>query len=123
MKDILKNAKFGDLFETRCGLTAVYVGNYNDGSAHLLYIENVGIASYRSENDGMCDTSYYDITGRYTEPEADHNLQGWQAAFISDTLRNAATYIGIVKGRFKNDSEKANDIITRIKRCTGMLKL
>ena len=121
MNDILKDAKFGDLFETRCGLTAVYVGNY--GGVHRLYVENAGLTHYLDGNDGMCDTSYYDIIGRYTEPEVDHNLRGWQAAFISDTLKNAATYIGIVKGRFKNDSEKANDIITRIKRCTGMLKL
>lgn len=64
MNDIFKNAKFGDMYITKCGLKASYVGM---DCAHILAIEGQ-LSTGLYYDDGRCTGMFvYDIVGRINE--------------------------------------------------------
>lgn len=124
-KDMFKDAVFGDRYETRCGLCAVYVGSYysRGGTFHKLYVQDVGLMSYGDGDCGMCSTPFYDIVDRWSDMEADVTLRGNEVARLITVLRSASSYISRLKGWFKTGSEKADRLVKDLRECRDMLRL
>ena len=126
---MFKDANFGDLFETRNGGMAVYIGNDGDQlttdrqTYHTLHIYGCGYKRYYDEGYSIDGLAADDIVARIKNDDDECELRGWQIAMITDCLTACSRFIKLVERRNKRDDKRIESLLRDIGVCKGMLKL
>ena len=125
-------AKFGDMFKTRNGSQALYIGKADPfaddddlTTTHTFYVEGDGIKLYY--NDGACTDGIMadDIVGRDSEVDEsrDYFIQGWAQFAIDDCLKKCRRYISAVERRNSKDGNRISELLKLIDNTRKLLNL
>ena len=126
---MFKDANFGDLFETRDGCKAVYIGNDGDQlttdrqTYHTLHIYGSGYKRYYDEGYSIDGIAADDIVVRIKNDDDECELRGWQIAKIIDCLTACTRFIKAVKRRDSKDVKRINELTDMIAESKSLLKL
>ena len=126
---MFKDANFGDLFETRDGCKAVYIGNDGDQlttdrqTYHTLHIYGCGYKRYYDEGYSIDGIAADDIVVRIKNDDDECELRGWQIAKIIDCLTACTRFIKAVKRRDSKDVKRINELTDMIAESKSLLKL
>jgi hypothetical protein len=126
---MFKDASFGDLFETRNGGMAVYIGNDGDQLTtdrqicHALHIYGYGYKRYYEDGYSIDGIVADDIVAQIKNDNEECELRGWQIAKITDCLTACSRFIKLVERRNKRDDKRIESLLRDIGVCKGMLKL
>lgn len=126
---MFKDANFGDLFETRDGCKAVYIGNDGDQiltdrqTYHTLHVYGCGYKRYLDEGYSIDGIAADDIVASIKSDDDEYELRGWQIAKITDCLTACTRFIKMVERRNKRDDKRTESLLQEIGECKKLLKL
>lgn len=116
-------AKFGDMFKTRDGGRAIYIGKTDQliddeyvMTTHEFYVEHSGSKLYYNDGASIDGIAADDIVGRDTEVDEseDYFIAGWAQAEINDCLKKCRRYIAAVKKRNSKDGKRIAELLKMI---------
>ena len=116
-------AAFGDMFKTRDGSRAIYIGKtdpsvYNEDvmTTHEFYVEHTGSKLYYNDGASIDGIASDDIIGRDTEVDEsrDYFIAGWAQAEINDCLKKCRRYIAAVEKRNSKDGKRIDELLKLI---------
>jgi hypothetical protein len=116
-------AAFGDMFKTRNGIRAIYIGKTDPFiddedvmSTHEFYVELTGVKLYYNDGASVDGIAADDIIGRDNEVDesSDYFIQGWQQAEINDCLKKCRRYIAAVEKRNSRDGKRIAELLKMI---------
>ena len=126
---MFKDASFGDLFETRNGGMAVYIGNDGDQLTtdrqiyHALHIYGYGYKRYYEDGYSIDGITADNIVAPIKNNDEECELRGWQIAKITYCLTACSRFIKLVERRNKHDDKRIESLLRNIGVCKDMLKL
>ena len=126
-----RNAEFGDMFVTRDGCRALYIGIISEmteddtSQVHLFYVEGDGPKRYYDDGQSCDGIAADDIVGRdgHVDESRDYFIQGWVLAKVTDCLSSCSRYIKAVKRRDSRDGNRIDELTDMIARAKYLLKL
>lgn len=116
-------AAFGDMFKTRDGCGAIYIGKANPilddedvMTTHYFFVESVGLKLYYNDGASIDGIAADDIIGRDTEVDEsrDYFIAGWAQAEINDCLKKCRRYIAAVEKRNRKDGKRIGELLKMI---------
>ena len=116
-------AEFGDMFKTRCGGRAIYIGKADQlqddedvMTTHEFYVEHAGSKLYYNDGASIDGIAADDIVGRDTEVDEseDYFIAGWAQAEINDCLKKCRRYIAAVEKRNSKDGKRIAELLKMI---------
>lgn len=116
-------AAFGDMFKTRDGSRAIYIGKtdpsvYDEDvmTTHEFYVEHTGSKLYYNDGSSIDGIASDDIIGRDTEVDEsrDYFIAGWAQAEINDCLKKCRRYIAAVEKRNSKDGKRIGELLKLI---------
>ena len=118
-------AEFGDIFKTRCGGRAIYIGKadqFQDDedvmTTNHFFVEGVGSKLYYNDGASIDGIAADDIVGRDSEVDEseDYFIAGWAQAEINDCLKKCRRYIAAVEKRNSKDGKRIAELLKMIDR-------
>ena len=118
-------AEFGDMFKTRCGGRAIYIGKADPMlddedvmTTHEFYVEHSGSKLYYNDGASIDGIAADDIVGRDSEVDEseDYFIAGWAQAEINDCLKKCRRYIAAVEKRNSKDGKRIAELLKMIDR-------
>ena len=116
-------AAFGDIFKTRDGCRAIYIGKTDPFvddedvmTTHEFYVEHAGSKLYYNDGASIDGIAADDIIGRDTEVDEsrDYFIAGWAQAEINDCLKKCRRYIAAVEKRNSKDGKRIGELLKMI---------
>ena len=118
-------AEFGDMFKTRCGDRAIYIGKIDPMlddedvmTTHEFYVEHAGSKLYYNDGasiDGIAADDIVDCDNEVDESE-DYFIAGWAQSEINDCLKACRRYIAAVEKRNSKDGKRIGELLEMIDR-------
>ena len=116
-------AAFGDMFKTRDGSRAIFIGKadqFQDDedvmTTYHFFVEGVGSKLYYNDGASIDGIAADDIIGRDTEVDEsrDYFIAGWAQAEINDCLKKCRRYIAAVEKRNSKDGKRIGELLKMI---------
>lgn len=116
-------AAFGDMFKTRDGSRAIYIGKTDPFAddedvmtTYHFFVEGVGSKLYYNDGASIDGIAADDIIGRDTEVDEsrDYFIAGWAQAEINDCLKKCRRYIAAVEKRNSKDGKRIVELLKMI---------
>ena len=126
------HAKFGDVFITRYGNRALYIGNIDKligedevTTIHEFYVEGEDVKYYYNDGASTDGVMADDIIGRDSDVDESKEffIQGWVLYAIDDCLKKCRRYISAVERRNSKDGKRISELLKLIDDTRKLLNL